>query len=150
MGDRLQQLNQAVARLSECGEIVDLSSIYETEPWGFHSPTAFLNQVIRMETALLPDKLLDELLAIEKEYGRTRTRAGYAARVLDIDILFYDDLVIEGGLLQIPHPRLHERMFVLRPLAEIAPLWIHPVQQKAVITLLEDCPDDSWIEIHQA
>lgn len=148
-GDRIQHLQTAVERLAEVGIVIAKSSVYETEPWGFHSPTAFLNQVIQLETSHEPEKLLDVLFEIENKSGRQRTYKGYASRTLDIDILMYDDLIMESTLLSLPHPHLHERLFVLQPFAEIAPLLIHPVLQKSIIILLEECGDDSWIELYQ-
>ncbi|MEI6574590.1 MAG: 2-amino-4-hydroxy-6-hydroxymethyldihydropteridine diphosphokinase [Bacteroidota bacterium] len=146
-GDRLQHLLKGQQRLEELGHVEHVSSVYETEPWGFNSPIAFLNQVIQISTDLSAQDLMQEILDIEKENGRTRTRPGYSSRTIDIDILFYDDLVLDTPLLILPHPKLHERLFVLQPLAEIAPMYLHPVLNKPIIGLLEECKDDSWIEI---
>ena len=105
--------------------VMRASSVYETEPWGLTGQGLFLNQVLETETNLSPQHLLDEIKALEKEIGR---EAGirYGPRVIDIDILFYGDEVVDAPGLQIPHPRLHQRAFVLVPLAELAPGLVHP------------------------
>ncbi len=124
-GDRAALLEQA-RRLIEArvGPVVRASSVHESEPWGFEDPQSFLNQALIVETTLSPIALLDELQAIERELGRVRNdgkREGYAPRPIDIDILFYDDLVLDSERLTLPHPLIGEREFVLTPLREIAP-----------------------------
>jgi len=148
-GERLQHLQTALAGFEEIGKVVKASSVYETEPWGFQSPTAFLNQVVELETEQDAETLLQFFFRLETACGRKRAGKGYASRSLDIDILMYDDVILESPLLSIPHPRLHERMFVLQPFAEIAPLLMHPILQQPIVLLLEACEDDSWIELHQ-
>jgi 2-amino-4-hydroxy-6-hydroxymethyldihydropteridine diphosphokinase len=121
--------------------ILNESSIYETEPWGFEHPRSFYNQVIQIETQISPHDLMNLLLKIEKELGRTRKQGVYEARIIDIDILLYDDLVMHSDLIILPHPRMHLRRFALEPLCEIAPQHIHPYFSKTVQELLKACVD---------
>lgn len=142
LGDRYSYMDKAKALIAErLGNIILASSFYETEPWGFSHEQLFLNQVIRIETSLLPSKLLDNIKEIEMSLGRMRDKDRYSARTIDVDILFYDDLIIASPDLIIPHPRIASRRFVLEPLAEIAPELIHPVYHKTIGQLLETCED---------
>ena len=125
LGDRRQYLRRALDRVAERCVVKKVSSLYETEPVGCPGPEKFLNAVAHIATALPPRGLLAFLRDIETDQGRVR-RVRSEPRTLDLDILFYDDQVIEVEDLVIPHPRLHERSFVLIPLAEIAPDLIHP------------------------
>jgi 2-amino-4-hydroxy-6-hydroxymethyldihydropteridine diphosphokinase len=122
------------------GRIEKESAIYETAAWGLENQPAFLNQVLQLETALKPTALLAEINRIEKNMGRVR-EVKWAARVIDIDILYFDDLVIHTPRLHLPHPHLQDRRFTLLPLVEIAPDWVHPVFQKTNRHLLAECPD---------
>ena len=128
----------AAALLAErVGDVLALSGFYETEPWGFQSENTFLNAALQLETALSPLELLKATQEIEIEMGRTQKSNGaYHDRIIDIDILLYDDLVMQTPELTLPHPLMHERLFVMEPLAEIAPNVIHPVFKKPVISLL--------------
>jgi 2-amino-4-hydroxy-6-hydroxymethyldihydropteridine diphosphokinase len=136
LGDRLENLRAAIAALAPDVRVVAESRIYETEPWGFAAQPAFLNMAIRAETNLSPVDLLSFLKKLEAGLGRSPTfRNG--PRLIDLDILFYDDLVLDTPPLVIPHPRLQERAFVLVPLAEIAPAQIHPLLGLSVAQLLE-------------
>ncbi len=120
LGDRQKHLAEARDHIRAQVGLTDFSSIYETEPWGFADQPAFLNQVVAGNTLLKPLELLAFTQSIEKELGRVKTfRNG--PRVIDIDILLYGDQIVETESLTIPHPRLHERGFVLKPLADIAP-----------------------------
>lgn len=140
-GDRQTMLAEACRQLQAgVGRIRQASAIYETAAWGLQDQPAFLNQVLLLETALQPEDLLREINRIEKALGRVR-EVKWAARVIDIDILYYDDLMLQTDRLQIPHPYLQDRRFTLLPLAEIAPDWLHPVFQKTNRQLLEACPD---------
>ncbi|MGV3639426.1 MAG: 2-amino-4-hydroxy-6-hydroxymethyldihydropteridine diphosphokinase [Adhaeribacter sp.] len=140
-GDRFALLTAARRHLQDdVGSIRQASAIYETAAWGLQDQPAFLNQVLLLETALQPEDLLREINRIEKALGRVR-EVKWAARVIDIDILYYDDLVLQTERLQIPHPYLQDRRFTLLPLAEIAPDWLHPVFQKTNRQLLDACPD---------
>ncbi|KAA3645072.1 MAG: 2-amino-4-hydroxy-6-hydroxymethyldihydropteridine diphosphokinase [Chloroflexi bacterium] len=136
VGDRLQNLRDAIAQLAPEVKVTTESSIYETEPWGFEEQDDFLNMVVQGETDLEPDELLEHLKRIEDNVGRTKTfRNG--PREIDLDILFYDDLILESDGLVIPHPRLHERAFVLVPLADIDTELVHPIWNHSVADLLQ-------------
>lgn len=128
----------AAALLAErVGDVLALSGFYETEPWGFQSDNTFLNAALRLETTLSPLELLKATQQIELEMGRTQKSNGaYHDRIIDIDILLYDDLILQTPELTLPHPLMHERPFVMEPLAEIAPNVIHPVFNKSVISLM--------------
>lgn len=142
IGDRKLALEEAKSMIDRrIGKLLVISSIFESEPWGFKHKNYFLNQVILVDTSLPPNDLLNELLIIEKMLGRKREKSGYSARIIDLDILFYNDLIISEDSLKIPHPRLHERRFTLLPLSEILPEYIHPVLEKPINTLLNECED---------
>jgi 2-amino-4-hydroxy-6-hydroxymethyldihydropteridine diphosphokinase len=144
LGTRETNLAQAVARIEKyVGTVRKSSSIYETDPWGFRSDEAFLNIVIEVETDLSPQELLARLLNIESSMGRVRNSQQYSSRVIDIDILLYNDLVIDELNLKIPHPLMNERKFVLIPLCEIAADLVHPVLKKTFGELLDVCEDRS-------
>ena len=131
-----------------CGLVVQKSSLYRTAPWGNTDQPHFLNQVAEISTTLPPRELLDCLLKIETEMGRVR-EVKWAPRVIDLDILFYEDRVVREEGLTIPHPNLHERRFTLEPLCEKWPEWNHPVFQKSVRELLSFVPDHSQVELYQ-
>jgi len=147
LGDRERNLEQAVAKIEEfIGRILISSSTYETEPWGFKANDEFLNLVVKVETELTPSGLLGRILMVESLLGRVRGHKRYSSRMIDIDILFYEDMIIDEESLKIPHPLLHERKFVLVPLCEIATELIHPVLKKSVADLLEICKDKSEVK----
>ena len=132
LGDRKEHCLKAVRLFAEKGVVVRRrSSMYETEPWGVKDQPRFINMVIEAETGLTPEELLGVLKEIEEEVGRMETYR-WGPRVIDLDILLYDNLAINTPELTIPHPRMHEREFVLRPLVEIAPDKIHPVLKKTI------------------
>lgn len=135
LGDRSNNLRNAITSLPPKVQVTDQSPIYETEPWGYIKQPQFLNQVIQAVTPLTPDGLFNFLKTIEAELGR-KPAVRYGPRLIDLDILFYNDLIYNTADLTIPHKRLHERAFVLVPLADIAPEMIHPVQKKTVRELL--------------
>jgi 2-amino-4-hydroxy-6-hydroxymethyldihydropteridine diphosphokinase len=146
LGDRENNLKFAVDKIGEyIGQIVHCSSIYETEPWGFESENQFLNMAVEVKTKLKPSGLLGRLLMIESLLGRLREGKIYASRIIDLDILLYNDQIIETKALVIPHPRMHERKFVLAPLCEIAPEVVHPKLGKDMKSLLKECPDKSKV-----
>ncbi len=139
-------IREAIGLLkNKVGVIVGVSSVYESEPWGFQSDTRFLNCVVCIETDLAAVSLLESILLIEENMGRTRRGGGYTSRNIDIDILYFnEDIVNEPGLI-IPHQRLHERRFALEPLAEIASGFKHPVLGKTNSELLEQVDDLSEV-----
>lgn len=145
MGDRAENLRRAVALIGEgAGKVTAVSAIYETEPWGFSADTPFFNMAAIVQTTLAPPEFLAALLAIEEKLGRVREPGAerYTSRPIDIDILFYGDRIIDTEGLTVPHPRLHERMFVLAPLNEIAPEKVHPVLNRSIRDLFKDCDDN--------
>ena len=138
IGNKRRNMITAAALLAErVGDVLALSGFYETEPWGFQSENTFLNAALQLDTSLSPLELLKATQEIEIEMGRTQKSNGaYHDRIIDIDILLYDNLALQTPELSLPHPLMHERLFVMEPLAEIAPNVIHPVFKKPVISLL--------------
>jgi 2-amino-4-hydroxy-6-hydroxymethyldihydropteridine diphosphokinase len=136
LGDRLANLQTAIAGLPPEIRLLRASPVYETPPWGFTDQPAFLNQVIQAATQFEPQEVLRKLKRLEKEMGRKATLR-YGPRLIDLDILLYDDLVLELPGLTIPHPHLAERAFVLVPLAELDPELKHPVLGETMEALLE-------------
>lgn len=137
LGDREENLRIVKESLAPMVLLMQESSVYRTPPWGYLDQPDFLNQVIQVSTALEPLQLLRYLKRIEEQMGREKTfRNG--PRLIDIDILFYGRRILKADMLCIPHPRLHERAFVLVPLVEIAPELIHPILKKSASTLLAD------------
>ncbi len=146
LGDRESILKDAVAGIiKSIGPVVAASSVYETEPWGFRSENKFLNMVVEVDTSLTPVRVMGRILLIESLLGRIRSEKKYSSRLIDIDILLYDDLIIDTKNLIIPHPRIPERKFVLVPLCEIAPDLIHPVMNKSFASLLISSNDRSEV-----
>ncbi|SEG08814.1 2-amino-4-hydroxy-6-hydroxymethyldihydropteridine diphosphokinase [Parabacteroides chinchillae] len=137
IGNKRRNLITAAALLAErVGDILALSDIYETEPWGFESENTFLNAALALRSLLSPLELLDATRLIEIEMGRVEKSNGtYQDRIIDIDILMYDDIVMQTLQLTIPHPLMHKRSFVMEPLAEIAPDVVHPVFHKTIAEL---------------
>lgn len=145
LGDRPQVLAAAREAIAgQAGAIINQSAIYETQPWGITDQPAFLNQVLEISTPLPPEELLRTILNIEHDLGRVRYER-WGARVIDIDILYFGRLVMDSARLTLPHPRIQDRRFVLAPLAEIAPDFIHPLLQKTSSKLLLQCPDTSAV-----
>lgn len=139
VGDRQVQLQDALAKLAAVGRVVATSSFYETEPVEFTQQPWFLNCAIALETNKTPEQLMAAILRIEEEMGRRRVQKK-GPRSIDIDILLFDDTIVDSKELTIPHPAMHQRRFVLEPLAEIAPELLHPVLKKTIGELLDSLP----------
>jgi 2-amino-4-hydroxy-6-hydroxymethyldihydropteridine diphosphokinase len=124
------------------GPVIDSSSLYQSEPWGFESSDLFLNQVLVVHTKSNASELLEKIMSIEKSLGRNRDASFYTSRSIDIDILFFNEEIIDTMELVVPHPRLHLRNFTLEPLCEVSPGKIHPVFNRTVLELLHDSQDN--------
>jgi 2-amino-4-hydroxy-6-hydroxymethyldihydropteridine diphosphokinase len=145
MGERMANLAAARNRINiDCGRITASSSIYETEAWGYKEQPAFLNQALAIETSLEAEKLMEEILKIEMALGRKR-EIPLGPRIIDIDIIYFNDEIINSSNLTIPHPSMADRKFVLTPLVEIAPAFIHPILLKTNEVLLKECGDSSVV-----
>jgi len=141
MGDREGYLSSARQWIEKmCGSIVSRSALYQTAAWGVENQDAFLNQALLIETTLSADQLIEKLLWIEERIGRKREEK-YGPRIIDIDIVLFNNEVIQSEGLIIPHPQMQNRRFVLEPLNEIAADVLHPVFQKSIGQLLSECPD---------
>jgi len=147
-GNRLEVLNLSLIEMEKrVGKMRKVSSIYESEPWGFIANQWFLNRVILLETTLDPMEILKTLLEIELEFGRKRMDDGvFHSRTLDLDILFIDNLIYTSPDLTIPHPQIQNRKFTLLPLAEIDSNLTHPILKKSMEELLLECKDSSQIK----
>lgn len=137
IGNKRKNMVTGAALLAErAGDVLSLSSFYETEPWGFDSENTFLNAALELETSCSPMELLRLTQQIEQEMGRTQKSDGsYHDRIIDIDILLYGNEIIHTEELVVPHPLMQQRLFVMQPLAEIAPSLVHPVLQKSMYEL---------------
>lgn len=147
-GDRVNLLLRAQSMIAQqIGPVAQVSTIYETEPWGFQSDQNFLNQALVVDTDLTPHQVLTRALNIEKALGRQRpaNTQGYSSRPMDIDLIFFNSAIVRTPDLQLPHPRMHLRRFVLEPLAEIIPQYIHPLLRQTIQQLASTCPDHSAI-----
>lgn len=140
IGNKRRNMITAAALLAErVGDVLALSGFYETEPWGFQSENTFLNAALQLETSLSPLELLKATQQIEVQMGRTQKSNGtYHDRIIDIDILLYDDLILQTPELTLPHPLMQDRRFVMEPLLEIAPNVVHPVFKKTVVSLVRE------------
>lgn len=142
IGDREGNLDEAKKYINErLGMIALSSSRYETEAWGDVDLEVFINEMIIVRTLCQPLEALKICLDIEDQMGRRRSKAGYENRLIDIDLIFYKDFIVDRPELSLPHPRMHLRNFVLVPLNEINPQWVHPLFKKTVKELLENCKD---------
>ncbi|RAJ05290.1 2-amino-4-hydroxy-6-hydroxymethyldihydropteridine diphosphokinase [Chitinophaga skermanii] len=141
LGNRVEHLQQARELIhAKAGEITAQSALYETAPWGNVQQPDYLNQALQITTSLDPAALLAVTSSIEQEIGRVRQEK-WGARVIDIDIIFFNNVVIQSPQLELPHPRMHLRRFVLVPMADIVPSYQHPLLHKSVAELLHECPD---------
>lgn len=146
-GNRTKIIAKAIDLVtSHIGRKKAISGLYESESWGFKSEP-FVNQIVKIETLLSPDDVLKCSQQIENQLGRIRKPGGYVARTIDIDLLYYDSLVIHTADLIIPHPKIADRRFVLLPLTEIAPDFQDPVTRMTVAEMLENCSDKSMIRL---
>ena len=147
-GDRLTILRDALLQLKRnLGIFMHSSSIYETEPWGFESNQSFYNAVLQFETEHSPQVVLNILKFIENQAGRKRIKStGYEDRTLDLDILYYDDQLINEVDLIVPHPKINERNFVLLPMAEIDSNWFDSRQNKSIQTMIDETQDTSEVK----
>jgi len=148
LGNRSENLRSAIKNLGKGVKVIKCSQVYETPPWGYEDQPKFLNQVIEVETNLAPSELLEYVKEVEGSIGREKTFR-YGPRSIDIDILFYDDMVIDSPPLVIPHARISERAFVLNPLADLAPDFLHPVLGETVLGLLAKV-DQENIDIYSS
>jgi 2-amino-4-hydroxy-6-hydroxymethyldihydropteridine diphosphokinase len=149
--NRMESVMKAILLLKKkCGFILNSSNIYESDAWGFESKNSFLNLCIKMETILNIPTLLSECNAIEKEIGRKKKSKNeqYSDRLIDIDILYFNNEIIEEENLTVPHPNMHERRFVLQPLHDIAPKFIHTLLKKSTAELLHECHDVSKLNVY--
>jgi 2-amino-4-hydroxy-6-hydroxymethyldihydropteridine diphosphokinase len=148
IGNRLENLENTRKLInSNAGNVIKKSDIFNTAAWGKTDQPDFFNQALKIETLLTPMQLLNELLKIESQAGRVRDGEKWAARTMDIDILFYNNDIISEMNLKVPHPHLQDRRFVLAPLSQIAGEFIHPVLGKSITALLSECGDHSSVSI---
>lgn len=147
LGDRMAFLRQAKSLIEQsAGHIVAISSIYETAAWGMEDQPSFYNCAIHIHSNIAPEALMRILLNIETEMGRRRLQK-FGPRIIDIDMILYNDQIVNSDVLILPHPQMQNRRFVLAPLAEIAANIMHPVLHKTVARLLEECPDT--LDVHK-
>jgi len=149
-GDKLNHLQMAVDAIhTQIGSIHQISKLYQTPALGFEGDD-FINGCLKVSTLLDASKVLEKLLTIEKSLGRIRHEDGqYHSRTIDLDLLFYDSLILKSERLELPHPRLQERLFVLQPLVDIAPDFEHPILKESIRTLLDQCTDESQLTLSE-
>ncbi len=151
LGDRERYQSEALAHIErEAGSVRTRSSLYQSAHWGFEHEKDFLNRVVGIDTELSPKQLLERLLRIEDRFGRKRKgERGYKGRILDLDILYFEDLILDETDLKLPHPRIPERRFTLLPLNEIVPELMDPLRGRSVRSMLEACPDPLEVKVFQ-
>lgn len=151
IGNRETSIQLAISEINKIiGQVVSASHIYQTEAWGVVNQQAYLNICIKVYTEINSSELILKLLDIEKNLGRERnSNEIYASRTIDIDILFFNNEIVSNQTLTIPHPRLHLRKFVLIPLCEIIPNYLHPILNKSILNLLNECDDDLDVTLYK-
>jgi len=148
IGNKKKHIETAISMITDnAGKIIAVSKMYKTLAWGFKSENFFLNNAIKIKTDLNPQELLSKIHEIENALGRKHYNKGYADRIIDIDILFYETKIIDEPDLKIPHSLLQQRNFVLYPLNDIAPNFVHPVLHKTVNELIKICIDTTFCEL---
>jgi 2-amino-4-hydroxy-6-hydroxymethyldihydropteridine diphosphokinase len=146
LGEREANLEEAIEFIDfNLGDVLAVSCVYESEPWGMNDVPNFLNQVVHLQSELSNEELLAEIAELEDFFGRERSSEGYVSREMDIDVLFIGDEIIATETFQVPHPRLAERRFVLEPLVELVPDFIHPTMKKSVSEILKACTDQGKV-----
>lgn len=150
LGNRMQNCSHAMSQLNHFATIINVSSFYETEPWGYNDKNYYINAVIKIHTDLMPHDLLNKLKAIEMSMGRKQKEVNtiYQARIIDLDILFFDNSTVDDVNLVIPHPKLIDRKYVLQPFAEIDPFFICPVNKMKIIEILNNCQDKNRVNLY--
>ena len=149
LGNRVLLLKDAILAIeNKVGDIVEFSKVYESAPWRVEGQEKYLNQMLKVKTTLLADEVLSIVLDIENQLGRVRIEK-WGERLIDIDIIFYNDSIIETPDLCIPHKHLHERMFVLTPLHDIAPQMVHPKYNKTIEELWRMCKDTDLVKVYE-
>ena len=142
LGEREANLEEAIGFIDiNIGDVLGLSSVYESEPWGMTDVPNFLNQVVHIQCELSNEVLVKEIAELEEFFGRERSTGGYVSREMDVDVLFIDMEIVDTETLIVPHPRMTERRFVLEPLTEIAPDLMHPQLKQSVTEILKGCAD---------
>lgn len=147
LGDKVHNLELAKDALKQISIIHAQSGIYRSDAWGFESKSDFFNQALEVSFKENPSDFMVKLLDVEKNLGRVRTGDGYADRVMDIDMLCIEDGPVFSDVLEVPHPRLHLRLFALLPLQNLWPDWHHPALDKSVKELVNECPDSTKTEL---
>lgn len=146
-GNRIQNLKKAITEINaRLGKIEKISSVYESEPWGFESENWFYNMLVVLNASVDPLHLIEKLLEIERSMGRIRNKNGYSDRCIDLDVILCNEFTICSKNIILPHPHMHKRLFVLLPLQELMPQWVHPFFKKNTDELIRICEDKSRIK----
>ena len=149
LGNRILNCQIAIKNLSEFSTVLTSSSFYETEPCGYEDENQYINSVLKLTTQLNYTELLSKFQLIERQMGRKKNKLNiYKSRIIDLDILFFDNLIINDSEITIPHPKLYERNFVLKPFCEIDPEFMCPLRNKKISTILKSCNDKSEVNIY--
>tara|TARA_B100001029_G_C14924833_1_gene374123 strand:+ start:358 stop:852 length:495 start_codon:yes stop_codon:yes gene_type:complete len=150
LGDRVHNCANAILQLSNFSELIKHSSFYETESWGYDDVNLYINCVVKISTQLNPGTLLSQLKLIEKTLGRSHKKNGnlYESRIIDLDILFFDNLILNNSELNIPHKHLYNRNYVLIPFAEIDPDFVCPLKKHKISHILSSCKDKSQVALY--